>query len=811
MWIPLAREDFRKRLQSLFPDRNFPIDDDDKGLVLVKCTEAAMAAKTKRILVPNVYAYKGDDSPTFGIAKWKESIEFFLDARDAPTLASELERHKREFDELRKSSDRPPASMMTGFMKTLVFFQEKLEEASKGDVLAEKLLQSLKPINSLRDQWKMLESNKRPVREEKEEKVAWDGLELQIVKRNPPQQPKTKSVVGIPTFRKQRSHENNLRGNKRPRARKMSPVMSSLDNPLNVPIDGFASADASQTVGMGNQNFIQDELLTYSKGRNPGQNSLGSRPASLSLKAGTYAKEWYTTPSLVSAPQSNAQTNDVSLPGKYEASLLDDVFEIEKNFLSNPDDMNIDSLVPEDWRFHEVPPPTLPFPFPSSHNEAYPESIMDLGIDRDDISIFSKNHRSLHSETAEFSFENREEQGTHTTDLNESKSVVHSNNDKQTNLKSSFAPTWMLVKLVAVASLFGLHTFNSPQVLSIMFSSSIQPADLPDPPAVSNAPCPQDEACIRIMEAIYPVFPAETLPLVGVPGSCQNWAREWLASNKDIMQFTTERIRQRYALAVFYCETDGASWDEHQFWVTDMHECDWNTLSNIDPCNRREQFQILRNDGQKMRGNLPAELSMISSLWEISLSDNLLSGNIPTEFAKLSELDTFSVGYNLFTGPFPEFLWGFEDMVHLDVEYNSFRGTIPNTLHLTSPNLRDLYLSYNVFSGTLPDTMGQIDWQRLHLDGNAFHGPIPEDINAGKMKELLLNDNRLTGTFPANSFATQWSGRKSKLETLTLYHNNLEGNITAMCNLVDDPSVGRLDTFAVDLEKMSCQCCSGPP
>jgi len=277
------------------------------------------------------------------------------------------------------------------------------------------------------------------------------------------------------------------------------------------------------------------------------------------------------------------------------------------------------------------------------------------------------------------------------------------------------------------------------------------------------------------------------------------------------MEFSVERIRQRFALAVFYCETDGASWDENDLWVSELHECDWNTMAGIDPCNRQEGYQILRYFGQELRGTLPPELSMVSSLWEISLSDNFLSGTIPSESAKLSELDTFSVSYNLFDGRVPEFLWSFEDMIHLDLGYNFFSGTLPDTLHLTEPSLRDLFLSYNQFSGTIPNTFGQMGWQRLHLDGNHLHGTIPDDINAGKLRELMLHNNRLSGNFPAESFSSEWSGRRSKLEKVTIYQNDLEGDVNSMCRLMNEPSIGKLQSFAVDLDKIACDCCSGYP
>jgi len=61
---------------------------------------------------------------------------------------------------------------------------------------------------------------------------------------------------------------------------------------------------------------------------------------------------------------------------------------------------------------------------------------------------------------------------------------------------------------------------------------------------------------------------------------------------------------------------------------------------------------------------------MMSSLWEITFSDNLLTGTIPSSFDNLSELDTFSVSFNLFKGEIPPFMWEFEDLIYMDLAYN---------------------------------------------------------------------------------------------------------------------------------------------
>ena len=140
VWKPLAREAFRNRLQKEYPDES------ERGLVLVRCTEKA----TDRIREANTHGFEGDGTPLYGLAKADLALNVFLDNRDPPTLKNELRRHMS------------PA-MANSFFKTVAFFQERLEDAENGDIIAKKLLKSLKPINTLRHLWNELDSSKTDV------------------------------------------------------------------------------------------------------------------------------------------------------------------------------------------------------------------------------------------------------------------------------------------------------------------------------------------------------------------------------------------------------------------------------------------------------------------------------------------------------------------------------------------------------------------------------------------------------------------------------------------------------------------------
>ena len=336
--------------------------------------------------------------------------------------------------------------------------------------------------------------------------------------------------------------------------------------------------------------------------------------------------------------------------------------------------------------------------------------------------------------------------------------------------------------------------------------SRAQPT-LPNLPDLNLFPCTEDAACGYINNALDPVFPPNTKASINVPGTCQNWAREWLRSGKDIMEYQAARIRQRFTMAHIYCEFGGENWLESDLWVSELHECDWYTQIDIDPCSRNEEYQIIRLSGQQIRGTLPPELSMISSLWEIVLTDTLISGTIPTDYAKLEQLDTLQLSFNLLSGPVPSLVWEFEDMTFLDLGHNNFTGTLPDTVPLTGPNLKNLFLEKNDMTGSIPATFGSLNWQRLHLDRNRFTGMIPTDINSASLQELLLHNNMFTGEFPSSSFANDFI-HKSELKEISLYGNNLTGDLNEMCQLA---TTGNLEVFEVDLNKVFCQCCSGPP
>mgnify|MGYP005851488441 CR=1 FL=1 len=159
-YLPKAKLAFRERLRKEFPIDQYPdVPHGEIGKALLKCTTAALKAKPQRIVNINVYAYEGDDAPTYGEALRDPSIEFFFKQRDAPTLSSELKKHRSQLDKLLECTETqflPPRAMTDRFQKNIAFFEESQEAASQGDEAAKAFLEACNAITAMNKQWKTI-------------------------------------------------------------------------------------------------------------------------------------------------------------------------------------------------------------------------------------------------------------------------------------------------------------------------------------------------------------------------------------------------------------------------------------------------------------------------------------------------------------------------------------------------------------------------------------------------------------------------------------------------------------------------------
>lgn len=135
-----------------------------------------------------------------------------------------------------------------------------------------------------------------------------------------------------------------------------------------------------------------------------------------------------------------------------------------------------------------------------------------------------------------------------------------------------------------------------------------------------------------------------------------------------------------------------------------MVDLSWNKLTGPLPVPNLDDLPDLvtrtivlgRN---RIDGSLPPEWLSLPSVWELDLSDNLLSGPLPVPARPNSPLAVLDLERNLLDGPLPESWERFGNLRILELGDNLLEGTIPAGLCVLSDKLVALYLSRNRLTG----------------------------------------------------------------------------------------------------------------
>ncbi|KAJ8480266.1 hypothetical protein OPV22_023993 [Ensete ventricosum] len=142
-------------------------------------------------------------------------------------------------------------------------------------------------------------------------------------------------------------------------------------------------------------------------------------------------------------------------------------------------------------------------------------------------------------------------------------------------------------------------------------------------------------------------------------------------------------------------------------------------------------------------GVLPDKLQW--NLTRLEINDNRLSGKIPSLAPKLAVLEASN---NMFSGEIPAELTGMSSLQVLLLGGNQISGVIPAGIS-SLKFLTQLDLSDNYLSGGIPAAMGSLEvLTMLFLSHNRLSGSIPPEIGNLKLNLLNLSYNQLSGEIP---------------------------------------------------------------
>ena len=194
-----------------------------------------------------------------------------------------------------------------------------------------------------------------------------------------------------------------------------------------------------------------------------------------------------------------------------------------------------------------------------------------------------------------------------------------------------------------------------------------------------------------------------------------------------------------------------------------------NNISSIFP--NLVHLNMSRN---AIHGSIPHELSHLSSLEVLDLSDNELSGEIPNNLfgdgSQLIYLKYLLLGGNGLSGSIPSNLFYLKDIKCLDISNNNFIGKIPSQIK-NSSNLIELSMSNNHFEGSILSEVAKLEGLiYLDLSQNNLSGCVPSFVNSRAIF-IHLSNNKLS------CLSKTMFGEKTYLVTLDLSNNEISNGI----------------------------------
>uniref|UniRef100_K7KLU1 Protein kinase domain-containing protein n=1 Tax=Glycine max TaxID=3847 RepID=K7KLU1_SOYBN len=249
-------------------------------------------------------------------------------------------------------------------------------------------------------------------------------------------------------------------------------------------------------------------------------------------------------------------------------------------------------------------------------------------------------------------------------------------------------------------------------------------------------------------------------------------------------------------------------------WPSDSNHCTWYGVT----CSKvGSRVHSLTLPGPALYGKLPPQLSNLTYLHTLDLSNNYFHGQNPQEFSHLNPELIFDVLiiYNDLRGKLPPSFSNLLSLKNLALARNGFVGEIPaqlGNLHYLSylqlselfqlnlnnrsgylpqnfghvlPNLKNISLASNRFEGLIPNFISNASHlQYIDLAHNNFHGPIPMINNLKNLTHLILGNNFFSSTTSFNFQFFDSLRNSTKLQILMVNDNHLAGELpSSVANL----------------------------
>jgi Leucine-rich repeat (LRR) protein len=171
-----------------------------------------------------------------------------------------------------------------------------------------------------------------------------------------------------------------------------------------------------------------------------------------------------------------------------------------------------------------------------------------------------------------------------------------------------------------------------------------------------------------------------------------------------------------------------------------------------------------------LSGSLPSELSLLTSLTKLDLSESSLTNSLPLTLSRLTSLQSLLLQTNHLSHTLPSSLAALTQLTNFKVADNYFTGSIPSSYgSLTRLNV--LQFTDNYFTSSIPSELtALVQLQYFYAQDNHLTGPLPSGLGSlNRVWYLYLQQNDLTGSIPPSL------GDMSSLLVFSFDNNHLSG------------------------------------
>lgn len=146
-------------------------------------------------------------------------------------------------------------------------------------------------------------------------------------------------------------------------------------------------------------------------------------------------------------------------------------------------------------------------------------------------------------------------------------------------------------------------------------------------------------------------------------------------------------------------------------------------LKSLDGIGKVRSLVDLNVGNNKLKGDIPKELSKLVNLQNLDISNNEFSGPLPIWMKNLASLNRFTASHNDLSGSILDFAT-MSKLTYLDLSFNQFEGSVPSTLLATSSTDDKILvdLSHNGINGVVPAELSRLSRLSIQLQENEISG-----------------------------------------------------------------------------------------